>query len=139
MPFPSRALAALTAQRSPVVRRTAEVAARRWAVPETDIDAVLDFVARQHMRMNDVLAAGTNGLTILFEAEVVARSRQRFAEASPEVITSVLQRWAGSRVGRLRDFVRFVDSLVSYAALALDAGERPDEFESLGLRTGTSR
>ena len=136
MPLPSRALAALTARRSPVVRRTAEVAARRWLGPDTDIDAVVGFVARQHGRMNEVLAAGTNALTMLFQAEVVARSRQRFADTSPEVIEAVLRRWANSRIGRLRDFVRFVDSLVSYAALALDAGERPDDIELQPVAAG---
>jgi hypothetical protein len=136
MPLPSRALAALTARRGPVVRRTAEVASRRWVGPDTDIDAVLGFVARQHGRMNEVLAAGTNALTMLFQAEVVVRGRQRFADASPEVIEATLQRWANSRIGRLRDFVRFVESLVSYAALALDAGERSDDVEPQPVGAG---
>lgn len=136
MPLPSRALAALTARRGPVVRRTAEVAARRWVGTDTDVNAVLAFVARQHGRMNEVLAAGTNALTMLFQAEVVARSRQRFADAEPEVIESVLLRWSNSRIGRLRDFVRFIDSLVSYAALALDAGEYPDAIELQPVTAG---
>lgn len=132
MPLPSRALAMFTARRSPVIRRVAAVAVRRWAGPTTDVDAVLEFVTRQHRQMNEVLALGTNGLSVLFQAEVVARSRGRFAAADESVVETVLERWSTSRIGRLRDFVRFVDSLVSYAALALDAGERPDDLECPG-------
>lgn len=131
MPLASRALAALTAQRRPVVRRTAAVAMQRWVGPGTDVDAVLAFVERQHGRMNEVLALGTNALTLLFEAEVVTRTRGSFESADPDVIESVLERWSNSRIGRLRDFVRFIDSLASYAALALDAGERPDDVEAV--------
>ncbi|HWL42945.1 MAG TPA: hypothetical protein VNQ73_08370 [Ilumatobacter sp.] len=130
MPPASRALAALTARRSPVIRRVAGVAARRWAGPATDIDAVLGFVERQHRQMNEVLALGTNALSVLFQAEVIARSRGSFAAADEATVEHVLARWGTSRIGRLRDFVRFVDSLVSYAALALDAGERPDDREA---------
>lgn len=136
MPLASRALAALTASRRPVVRRTAAVAARRWTGPGTDIDAVLAFVERQHARMNEVLGLGTNALTVLFEAEVVARSRSTFAAADPTVVAAALERWSNSRIGRLRDFVRFVDSLASYAALALDSGERPDDVEPVPAWVG---
>lgn len=129
MPLPSRALAALSAQRTPVIRRAATVAARRWVGPTTELDAVLGFVERQHRQMNEVLALGTNALSMLFEAEVLARSHASFGRADEAVVADVLHRWSTSRIGRLRDFVRFVDSLVSYAALALDAGERPDDLE----------
>lgn len=129
MPLPSRALATFTARRSPVIGRAAAVATRRWVGPATEVSAVLAFVARQHRQMNEVLALGTNALSVLFEAEVVARARCRFADADEATVAAVLHRWSTSRIGRLRDFVRFVDSLVSYAALALDAGERPDELE----------
>lgn len=129
MPLASRALAAVSQRRSPVIGRAAAVAARRWVGPDTDLDAVLAFVARQHRQMNEVLALGTNALSLAFEAEVVARSKARFADADSAVVAEVLERWSTSRVGRLRDFVRFVDSLVAYAALALDSGERPDDVE----------
>ena len=129
MPLASRLLAALTASRGPAIRRAAAVAGRRWLGPTSDLDGVLDFVARQHAQMNEVLALGTNALSLLFEAEVVARSRGRLAAADDAVVERVLERWSASRIGRLRDFVRFVDSLVSYAALALDSGERPDDRE----------
>ena len=129
MPLPSRALATFTARRSPVIARAAAIAARRWAGPATDVEAVLAFVARQHRQMNEVLALGTNALSLLFQAEVVGRARSRFAAADEAIVAEVMHRWSTSRIGRLRDFVRFVDSLVSYAALALDAGERPDDLE----------
>ena len=129
MPLASRLLARLTAWRGPVIRRAAAVASRRWLGPSSDLDAVLAFVSRQHTQMNEVLALGTNALSLLFEAEVAARSRGSFAAADDAVIAHVLERWSTSRIGRLRDFGRFVDSLVSYAALALDAGERPDDRE----------
>lgn len=130
MPIPSRALAELSARRRPVLERCAAIAARHWLAegrdPAHDTGPVLAFVGRQHGRMNEVLALGTNALTIAFEAEVVARSRQRFADAPDDVVEAVFTRWRTSRIGRLRDYVRFVDSLVSYAALALDSGELPD-------------
>lgn len=129
MPPASRALAALTAWRRPSIRRAAAVASRRWVGEATDLDAVLAFVERQHAQMNEVLALGTNALSLAFEAEVVVRARAPLAAATDADVAAVLERWSASRIGRLRDFVRFVDSLVSYAALALDAGERPDEFE----------
>lgn len=132
MPLASRALAAVSERRSPVIGRAAEVAAQRWIGAGTDLDAVLAFVSRQHRQMNEVLALGTNALSVAFEAEVVARSRRRFADTDPSVVAAVLERWNTSRIGRLRDFVRFVDSLVAYAALALDSGERPDDVEPSG-------
>ena len=87
---------------------------------------MLAFVGRQHGRMNEVLALGTNVLSLAFRAEVCVRSRGRFDDATDATVAAVYTRWGGSRIGRLRDFVRFVESLVSYASLALDAGERPD-------------
>lgn len=131
MPIGSRVLTALSARCRPTIRRCATVVAARWTTPGTDADEVLAFVERQHGRMNEVLALGTNALALAFRAEVCARARACFADASDAVVAEVQERWRGSRIGRLRDFVRFVESLVSYAALALDAGERPDALEAV--------
>lgn len=129
MSLPSRVLAEFTKRRAPTIRRVAEAASARWTRTETDLAAVLAFVERQHRGMNEILALGTNALSVLFQAEVVLHGRCRFGHADVAQIERVLDRWAVSRIGRLRDFVRFVESLVSYAALAFDAGERPDAVE----------
>jgi len=79
---------------------------------------VSDFVLRQTHRMPGYLRWGIIVATLGFFSWSIVRTGRRADRLSTERLRRLLAGWRRSRIGVLRDFVRFYETLVVFAAVS---------------------
>lgn len=111
-------------RRAAVVRALAAVvAAERWAPRPDDpdrLERVTAAVLAQAGRAPDVMRLPLAALLDVFDAAPLVRAGRRFARLDRAGQAAAVGRWRDARVGVLRSFVRYWESVVVLAWYADD-------------------
>jgi len=103
----------------------AVIVAQRCAARPDDagrLARVTAAVLAQAARAPDVLRLPLAVLLQVFDVAPLVRARRRFVRLEPAAQADALARWRDARLGALRSFVRYWESLVILAWYAEDDG-----------------